>query len=389
MDEPTINKTSLLTFGQYRIGGVQTFYKFLFAGNDNKEFNCEIIFYDKRNELTPTLTEPWIESAFQVFKYNPEKEEEFIYRNRLAQKLGNFKGVIITNFSLELKSITKEVFQSNTIFHISHDDDYIPIAEMFQDRIDVFICHNPTYFNLLRKRIPTRVDDIYYIPYGIIPSKRLNITTNSTLKLVYFSRFDETKGIQNIPLIDKILKENGITVDWILMGDGPLRDKLQDIIKDQPNFEYYKPKNAKEIYYQLEKCDLFILPSYKDGLPIAMLESMSAGVVPIVFDFNEGIKDIIGDSGFVIETNNFDELAETIVHLNNDRSLLNEIKHRARNLVLSEYNYKINSAKYFKLFSNYKSLRKDMLREKVNLNLLHKSFKIGLIDKVKSIIRTR
>ena len=93
---------SLLTFGQYRIGGVQTFYKLLFAGSENKNFNCEIIFYDKRNELTPTLTEPWTESVFQVFKYNPEKEEEFVIRNRLAKKMIAFNGVIITNFSLVL-----------------------------------------------------------------------------------------------------------------------------------------------------------------------------------------------------------------------------------------------------------------------------------------------
>jgi glycosyltransferase involved in cell wall biosynthesis len=389
MDESTINKPSLLTFGQYRIGGVQTFYKLLFAGNDNKEFNCEIIFFDKRNELTPTLTEPWIESAFQVFKYNPEKEEEFIYRNKLAQKLGNFKGVIVTNFSLELKSITKEVFQRNTIFHISHDDDYIPIAETYQDRIDAFICHNPIFLNILKDHLPERANDIYYIPYGIIPSDKKVITTNSTLKLVYFSRFDETKGIQNIPILDELLKAKGIEVNWVLMGDGPLKEKTIDLINGIPNFEYFKPKNSKEIYNQLEKCDLFILPSYKDGLPIAMLESMSAGLVPIVFSFNDGINDIIGDAGFVVKSDDLEDMANKINILNNDRTLLNNLKCKARKLVLSNYHYKTNSAKYFKLFSEYKALKKEFLREKIDYNVLQKQFKIGLFDRLKSLIQTR
>jgi glycosyltransferase involved in cell wall biosynthesis len=389
MDESVIKKPTLVTFGQFRIGGVQTFYKLLFSGNNSFEFNCEIIFYDKRNELTPKLTEQWTESNFSVFKYNPDNEDEFVYRNRLAKKLEKCNGVLVANFSLELKSITLEIFKNNTIFHVSHDDDYIPIALKFQDRIDVFVCHNRVYFDILTKKIPNRIKDIHFIPYGIIPSERSNITTNSTLKLVYFSRFDESKGVQNIPKIDKLLRENGVHVKWLLMGDGPLKEKTFNSIKNNANFEYFKPKNTKEIFNQLEKCDLFILPSYKDGLPVAMLESMSAGVVPIVFNFNEGIKDIIGNAGFVIETDDFDGLVKTISHLDNDRPSLNVIKHRARNLVLKEYHFKTNSAKYFKLFSEYKMLRNKILREKIDLNLLHNPFKIGFIDKVKSIIRAR
>lgn len=386
MAEKTIKKADLLTFGQYRIGGVQTFYKLLFSCSKKSDFNSKIIFYDKRNELTPTLTEEWTQCNYKVFRFNPDSEEEYIYRNRLAHLMKNNKGCIVTNFALELKSITSEIFKNNVIFHICHDDDYLSIAKDFCNRIDAFICHNPVFKEKLIELLPERENDVYYLPYGIIPSVQKNTNSNKKLKLVYFSRFDESKGIQNIPLIEEKLRYKNIEVDWLLMGDGPLKNQIIENISKYDNFEYSKPKNDQEIYNSLVKCDLFILPSYKDGLPIAMLESMSTGSVPIVFNFNKGIRDILGDCGFVVNTDDIEGITNQISLLDSNRDQLTELKRKCITKIDTDYHFELNGQKYFELFSKYEKLKRKDLRIKDNMENLHKSFKIGLISKLKTCL---
>ena len=59
------------------------------------------------------------------------------------------------------------------------------------------------------------------------------------------------------------------------------------------NFRFAKPETNNEVLEALKQCDLFILPSRKDGLPVALLEAMSVGCVPLVSAFSEGIREVV------------------------------------------------------------------------------------------------
>lgn len=77
--------------------------------------------------------------------------------------------------------------------------------------------------------------------------------------------------------------------------------------------------------------DIFLLPSYAEGLPITMLEAMAAGL-PIIATPVGAIPDVIqdGTNGFLIEAGDYQSLAEKILLLKDNPNLK---RHMAENNV--------------------------------------------------------
>jgi len=72
--------------------------------------------------------------------------------------------------------------------------------------------------------------------------------------------------------------------------------------------------------------DIFVLPSYAEGLPITMLEAMAAGL-PVIASSVGAIPDVLQDgrNGFLIQAGDYSALAEKILLLASDAGLRQEI----------------------------------------------------------------
>jgi glycosyltransferase involved in cell wall biosynthesis len=77
--------------------------------------------------------------------------------------------------------------------------------------------------------------------------------------------------------------------------------------------------------------DAFALPSFLEGLPIALLEAMGIGVPCIATNVN-GIPEAIidGETGLLIEPGNSSALSESLLKLRNDPSLREQLVKQAR-----------------------------------------------------------
>ena len=60
--------------------------------------------------------------------------------------------------------------------------------------------------------------------------------------------------------------------------------------------------------------DLFILPSFSEGLPVTLLEAMACGCIPITTDVGD-IREVVSDgfNGFIIKTIEPEKIAEKII----------------------------------------------------------------------------
>lgn len=77
--------------------------------------------------------------------------------------------------------------------------------------------------------------------------------------------------------------------------------------------------------------DIFILPSRNEGMPLSLVEAMTAGLPSVCFDVS-GVKDLIRNNieGIVCKPEDIDELADGIIKLILDEKLRFSIGERAK-----------------------------------------------------------
>lgn len=79
-------------------------------------------------------------------------------------------------------------------------------------------------------------------------------------------------------------------VDLLIVGDGEERKSLEKLsaflgIKEKVKFIGFR--NRKELLELYNIADLFVLASYSEGLPRALIEAMGCGCIPLVTNVGE------------------------------------------------------------------------------------------------------
>jgi glycosyltransferase involved in cell wall biosynthesis len=88
--------------------------------------------------------------------------------------------------------------------------------------------------------------------------------------------------------------------------------------------------------------DAFVLPSFVEGLPIALLEAMAMGL-PVVSTNIYGIPEAVheGDTGLLIEAGDSDALAAKIIELSSDSDRRARLGQKAREFVLQNFDERV------------------------------------------------
>lgn len=143
----------------------------------------------------------------------------------------------------------------------------------------------------------------------------------------------------------------------VLMGDGPLRDKVLKAAEKNPNIIYlgFQPKHVIEDY--MKRCIALLFPSVSyEGFSITMLEAMSMGT-PIIASRLGSMAEVLTDrvTGLHFEAGNADDLLSKINEISGDASLVKTLGLNARKTYLELYtpevNYKILLDIYTKLLT--------------------------------------
>lgn len=375
----------LIFFSKYSIGGVQNYYHSIISHDPYHEFHKKWIFTRYKYDTNAPLPRPYGICEEIVFDHS---DDESIYEiaKRLNKHLTNKEGVVMTNYSTELATLHIHGKGKKTVFFVCHDKDYLETARDFHFIIDVFIAHNPFFYDELKKIFPGREGDIYYLPYGIdIAGIKRPANYTKVLRIAFIGRLQKSKGIFDLPEIDRLLKLKNIMAEWIVIGDGPEKQSLTEQFKSSKT-EYYSPATTEEVLKLAATADIFILPSRLDGLPVAMLEAMSVGLVPLLSEFNPGIRKIISPpEGFIIDTGDTEGFARQIELLDKDRSLLETMSENCRQMIKKNYSATENSRAYYDLFRKYRELRKPDTKVKPRYgHLIHR---IGVPKEVRKFLK--
>jgi len=171
----------------------------------------------------------------------------------------------------------------------------------------------------------------------------------------FISRLNEGKGIMNfVNVIPLILKERE-DLEFLIGGDGPLFNEVKNELKN--NGYYDKVKLTGWIPYDelpdyLNELKLLVFPSYSEGLPNIVSESMACGT-PVLATPVGGIPDVIkdGETGFIMEDNSPECIAKNIMRVLNYPDL-DRIVNNARKVIEEEYTYEAAVERYKKILED-------------------------------------
>lgn len=132
-------------------------------------------------------------------------------------------------------------------------------------------------------------------------------------------------------------------IGLIIIGQGPSEDILKTMVKKtglQEHISVIPTIEHANLKRYFSDCDLFILPSYSEGLPKVLLEAMACGIPVVVSDIPAHRK-LIKHSvdGYMFKTSNVDSLASTIMYALANSQESENITQNARNLVKKEFTW--------------------------------------------------
>lgn len=200
--------------------------------------------------------------------------------------------------------------------------------------------------------IPNGVDTNIYVPADCLSTGDVE-HNNKTVTILFVSRLIERKGLQFIipefrKISEKVLAKTGKEIKLLIVGDGPYREALERLAKDNNSIEFiefagHQGKDTILSYYQ--RGDLFILPSKREGMPNVVLEAMACGL-PILMTPCEGSKELIDGNGYVITTEDFSYYIEK---LSINSELRFQLGERSRNLAVQKFSWEQTANDYMKL----------------------------------------
>ena len=171
--------------------------------------------------------------------------------------------------------------------------------------------------------------------------KRLALAVKNEEFIVgYVGRLSDEKGVQYLIEAGMLLMETGMPFKILIIGDGPKRKELEDMVKMkglEGNIIFTGfQSNIEEWMLVL---DLFILPSLTEGTPMALLEAMSFGI-PVVASDVGGIPEIIdsGENGILVPVANPDKIEEAISTICKDNYFRTKLSEMAKKTIRSKFN---------------------------------------------------
>lgn len=174
------------------------------------------------------------------------------------------------------------------------------------------------------------------------------------INIVYFGRLIYAKGVQDLIKAFNLLPKTPRTI-LTIVGAGNFRKYLEsqaEIGESSRKIIFTGELDSKNLIRVLENSDIFVNPSYSEGLPTSVLEAGAVGL-PVIATNVGGTSDIIrSDSeGLLYEPHRITELLECLKEYINNPSLRQEHSEKLREYIRNNFSWQKVTDEYINLFS--------------------------------------
>ena len=234
-----------------------------------------------------------------------------------ANHLNLYLAIFKNQFNSNIKFIAREA----SIVSINSKQAKLPVLynwliKKYYRRFDMITCQSVYMQQDLVKhyRIPTNktivihnaTEEILHLPTQ--PKQN----GERVYKFITLARLSHEKGIERLIHAVGMLS---VSFKYYIIGEGSKRDELQKLIDElQLQDKIFLCGEKKSPFSGLEDADLFLMGSYYEGFPNALLEAGAHGIPVVAFNAPGGIAEIIKEheNGFLVEDNNIIAFAAAI-----------------------------------------------------------------------------
>ena len=174
------------------------------------------------------------------------------------------------------------------------------------------------------------------------------------------AQFIERKGCWVLLEAIAALKKQRNDLFFFWLGTAPLSEETKRKIEKydlKDNFRFLSAGETGDKRHDLltlwNAADLFVLPSFEEGLPVALLEAMALGKACIASRVNaipEAVKHL--ETGVLIDAGDSLKLASAIGELADDKALRGKLGENAQKSVLKNFEEKVIGQRMLRLYEN-------------------------------------
>lgn len=204
-----------------------------------------------------------------------------------------------------------------------------PIERVGLSKIPYIIVLCPQIKNMVEKITKSKV---FIIPNGVDLDfvKSINSYGKKEYPTIFFLGYlTKGKGVGDLIQAIQLIKNEVDNVKLYIGGDGPYMKNLKELVQELELNRYVNflgLLNDVEKFSYMKSIDIFVLPSYWESSPIVLYEAMACGK-PIIATNVGGNPFAVtnGVNGLLVKPNEPQHIAEHLIHLINDKNLLQKM----------------------------------------------------------------
>lgn len=231
------------------------------------------------------------------------------FRKKLIQAREEFKpDVVITHHLWILSSMVCDVFENVKVLGVCHNTD-IRQAEKNPIMKDKYVKSLGKLDKILALSSGV-IDEIANI-YNYPVEKIVNIGAgynekifypvekyekHDNVKILYAGKFDESKGFYELIRAFRLLEKKDTKVELELIGNlkDEDRPRVESLVGDSKRIRIYNAVDQVHLGEIMRHKDIFVLPSYFEGLGLIAVEALGSGLRVVATEI-EGLIEFLGE----------------------------------------------------------------------------------------------
>jgi glycosyltransferase involved in cell wall biosynthesis len=222
------------------------------------------------------------------------------------------------------------------------------------EEIDLIIVLSNSWRDNIQQIAPKT--NITVIPNSIKLPRLQEKQISNPLQLTFLGLIGDRKGVFDLLKVFKKLINNGYPVRLNIGGNGEITRLFKELrklgIADYVKYCGWIQDKEKDLL--LRKTDIFVLPSYAEGMPMSILEAMSYAI-PVVTTNVGGIPELVieGKTGYLIDPGDLDALYKKISFLIQNKDIRRDFGNKGRLLIKNKYNIDVNFQKLSRIYNSF------------------------------------